>query len=71
MSADKGKRIADFNIPDRLVLVAGSEGKGLRNLTQKNCDVLINIPLEKEIGSLNVSVATGIFLHEVKGKDFG
>ena len=49
MSADKGKRIADFNIPDRLVLVAGSEGKGLRNLTQKNCDVLINIPLEKKI----------------------
>ena len=34
-------------------------------------NVLINIPLEKEIGSLNVSVATGIFLHEVKGKDFG
>ena len=71
MSVDKGKRIADFNIPNRLVLVAGSEGKGLRNLTQKNCDVLINIPLEKKIGSLNVSVATGIFLYEVKGKDFG
>jgi len=71
MSANRGEKISDLDIPDRLVLVIGSEGKGLRNFTQKNCDALIKIPLEEKIGSLNVSVATGIILHQIKGKDFG
>jgi 23S rRNA (guanosine2251-2'-O)-methyltransferase len=46
-------------------LVMGSEGKGIRTLTQKHCDGLCIIPLHGEVSSLNVSVATGIFLYEV------
>lgn len=52
-----------LNIP--LALVMGSENKGIRYLTLKNCDELISIPINKDISSLNVSVATGICLFEI------
>jgi len=47
-----------------LVLVLGGEGGGLRQLTQKACDYLVSIPMQGEVSSLNVSVATGICLFE-------
>ncbi len=48
-----------------LVLVVGSEDKGLRMLTAKSCDQLVAIPMCSEVESLNVSVATGVLLFEV------
>jgi 23S rRNA (guanosine2251-2'-O)-methyltransferase len=47
-------------------LVMGSEGKGIRPLVRKHCDVLLSIPLFGRIDSLNVSVAAGILLHEIR-----
>lgn len=47
-----------------LALVMGSEGCGLRRLTKKYCNELINIPMLGVVESLNVSVATGICLFE-------
>ena len=56
-----------FNLPKKCVLVFGSEGKGLRNLTKKECDELIAIPVKNQkkfnIDSLNVSNACSIALH--------
>ena len=54
---------ADLSGP--LVLVAGSEGSGLRPNVRRHCDVLLSIPMGGGVGSLNVSVATGIALFEV------
>jgi 23S rRNA (guanosine2251-2'-O)-methyltransferase len=51
-----------YNVPT--VLVVGAEGAGLHDLVAKNCDVLVNIPMYGKIGSLNVSVATGIAMFE-------
>lgn len=49
-----------------LALVMGAEGKGMRRLTEKKCDALINLPMAGSVvTSLNVSVATGICLYEV------
>jgi len=45
-------------------LVVGSEGEGMRNLVRKSCDVLMRLPLEGQIESLNAAVAgsIGLFL---------
>jgi 23S rRNA (guanosine2251-2'-O)-methyltransferase len=52
----------DWTAPS--VLVAGSEGKGLRHLVKERCDQLASIPLLGRVDSLNVSVAVGIVLYE-------
>jgi len=46
-------------------LTLGSEAKGIRPLIKKNCDKLLNIPINKNTESLNISVATGIALYEL------
>ena len=51
-----------FHLPT--VLVVGGEGAGLHELVARNCDLLVKIPMYGKIGSLNVSVATGIALFE-------
>ena len=48
-----------------MVVVIGSEGKGLRHSTRKHCDVLIKIPIKGKVESLNASVSAGIVLYEV------
>lgn len=49
-----------------VALVFGSEGKGLRRLTKETCETTVFIPMVGRIGSLNVSVAVGIILFEVR-----
>ncbi|MBE7162071.1 MAG: 23S rRNA (guanosine(2251)-2'-O)-methyltransferase RlmB [Williamsia herbipolensis] len=50
---------------DPLVLVVGSEGRGLARLTRTVCDATISIPMARSVESLNASVATGVVLAEV------
>lgn len=51
--------------PDPLVLVVGSEGKGLSRLVAQKCDAIASIPIASTVESLNAGVATGIALYEV------
>lgn len=57
--------VFDAELTGSVAIVMGSEGKGLRLLTQQQCDQLVKIPMSKQVESLNVSVATGIILYEV------
>jgi 23S rRNA (guanosine2251-2'-O)-methyltransferase len=50
---------------DPVVLVVGSEGKGLGRLVRQTCDVIAAIPIASEVESLNAGVAAGIALYEV------
>jgi 23S rRNA (guanosine2251-2'-O)-methyltransferase len=50
---------------DPLVLVVGSEGKGLSRLVRETCDVRVAIPLVRQVESLNAGVAAGVVLAEV------
>jgi 23S rRNA (guanosine2251-2'-O)-methyltransferase len=48
-----------------LVLVIGSEGRGLSRIVGQACDVLVRIPISARAESLNAGVAAGIALYEV------
>jgi len=48
-----------------IVIVVGSEGKGLGRLVRENCDVIASIPIAAAVESLNAGVAAGIALYEV------
>ncbi len=50
---------------DPLVLVVGSEGKGLSRLVREQCDAIASIPIASAVESLNAGVAAGIALYEV------
>lgn len=48
-----------------LVLVVGSEGRGLARLTRDTCDATVSVPMARDVESLNASVAAGVVLAEV------
>jgi 23S rRNA (guanosine2251-2'-O)-methyltransferase len=48
-----------------IALIIGSEGDGIRDLVKKNCDILARIEIEKNVESLNASVAAAISLYEL------
>ncbi len=51
-------------LPERLVLVVGSEGDGIAPLVAKNCDKLVRIPMAGRTGNLNASVAAALGMFE-------
>ena len=64
-TADTDQMLHQTNFSGAVGLVVGSEGKGLSQLTEKNCDQLVAIPLVGKTPSLNASVAAAIALYEV------
>ena len=59
-----GKTIYQADLKGPVALVLGAEGEGMRQLTAKTCDELVNIPMRGAVESLNVSVASGVCLYE-------
>lgn len=66
-----GQVIYNTKFPMRTAIVMGSEGDGISRLVRENCDHVISIPMTGHIDSLNVSVATGIVLYEVRRQQAG
>ena len=55
----------DLDGSDPIVVVVGSEGKGLSRLVRQNCDEVVSIPMAGNAESLNASVAAGVVLAEI------
>jgi len=62
---DEGEDIASVSLPFPLGLVLGSEGSGIRKGLQKRLDIEARIPMRGAPLSFNVSIACGIFCHEI------
>jgi 23S rRNA (guanosine2251-2'-O)-methyltransferase len=66
LDAGGAATVGDLAVADApLVLVVGSEGRGLSRLVAERCDVLARIPMAADTESLNAGVAAGIALHAV------
>lgn len=61
-----GEAVYDTRFVRRTAIVMGSEGDGISRLVRESCDHIVSIPMTGHIDSLNVSVATGIMLYEVR-----
>ena len=68
LSGDGQTSISMFHEKTPLVVIVGSEGKGISLLTQKKCDFLLRIPLKGKTSSLNASVAAAISLFHLTSK---
>jgi 23S rRNA (guanosine2251-2'-O)-methyltransferase len=62
MDGEKNYYEADLTGP--LLLVVGSEGKGISRLVRESCDFLVKIPMCGKINSLNASVAGSVLMYE-------
>jgi RNA methyltransferase, TrmH family len=61
-----GEPLDTAETPERLVLVVGNEGSGLSSQARSRADRLVALPIAAAVDSLNVAVATGIFLYELR-----
>lgn len=63
-AGDAQQSLYQADLTSSIAIVLGAEGSGMRRLTREHCDVLLHIPMQGSVSSLNVSVATGVFLFE-------
>jgi TrmH family RNA methyltransferase len=61
-----GEPIERLSPPARVALVVGNEGGGLSTETRERADRLIALPIADDVESLNVAVAAGILLYELR-----
>jgi 23S rRNA (guanosine2251-2'-O)-methyltransferase len=66
LAADAATSLDELTMAtDPLVLVIGSEGRGLSRLVEQRCDVTVRIPMAGDVESLNAGVAAGVALAEI------
>jgi 23S rRNA (guanosine2251-2'-O)-methyltransferase len=66
LAADGDVSLPDLDLADGpLVLVVGSEGKGLSRLVSETCDQLVSVPMSSGLESLNAGVAAGVALYAI------
>jgi len=67
-SGDDSVELGQSDLPERLVLVLGSEGDGVQPLIRKRADFVVRIPMRGKIDSLNVAQAAAVMLAALSGE---
>jgi len=66
LDAEGDESLPKFSLAKESVyLIVGSEGKGLSRLVREKCDLILSIPMQSDVESLNASVATAIVLQHI------
>jgi 23S rRNA (guanosine2251-2'-O)-methyltransferase len=66
LDMDGDVELPDLSLAEEpLVIVTGSEGKGLSRLVRETCDQIVSIPMSSAVESLNAGLATGVTLYEI------
>jgi len=65
-AGDSGTPMWQTDLSGGLAFVFGAEGKGLRPLVRRTCDLAVSIPQLGRVESLNVSVAAAVLLYEAR-----
>ena len=65
-TSDADKSIYEIDVMFPVALVMGAEEGGMRQNTRKQCDQLVKIPMYGFVESLNMSVAAGVCLYEIR-----
>ena len=66
LDGDGDVSLPDLQLADRpLLVVVGSEGKGLSRLVQENCDQVVSIPISGAAESLNAGIAASVALYQI------
>ena len=63
-----GDNCRKIDFAQKSALIMGSEGTGISQLLEKQCDTIVSIPTCGKIDSLNVSVAAGVLLYELSSR---
>ena len=66
LAADGDSDVGSLREIERLGIVMGAEGTGLRHLTRRHCDRLVRINISEDSESLNVSIAAAIALYAAR-----
>ncbi len=61
-----GEPVETVDFADKTAIVMGSEEKGIRRLVREHCDVIVSIPMQGQVDSLNVSTAAAVLCWEVR-----
>jgi 23S rRNA (guanosine2251-2'-O)-methyltransferase len=66
LDAEGDATLANMNLAtESIFIIVGSEGKGLSRLVRDKCDLVVSIPMQSTVESLNASVATAIVMYQV------
>ena len=60
-----GEPYTKANLTGPLVLVIGAEGKGLGRLVKEHCDIIVSLPMQGGVNSLNAAAAGAVLMYEV------
>lgn len=64
LDSNSKEYISEKILSGKICMVLGSEGSGMRRLTSENCDLLVKIPIDEAMNSINVSSAASIVFYE-------
>jgi 23S rRNA (guanosine2251-2'-O)-methyltransferase len=66
LDGDGDVSLTDFKLSDSpLLLIVGSEGKGLSRLVSESCDQIVSIPIGSKVESLNAGIAVSVALYKI------